>query len=191
MLHDKETGIYKLRHVRLYLYLWNLFVQGLWTEEMQDYAKHNTQIDVIYNSLEQLYSAQKGKKNSAREADWGRVWGGERRWSLETLSYPFEVNLKGKNANQCFSRDAQYFQLHNNSKLQTSLLRLRIVFAASALQFGFLATDPCFFHEIYHWIHSALRQIHGELTINPLLSPHGAYLFQTHLGGGLIWEGRA
>ena len=63
---------------------------------------------------------------------------------------PFEVNLKGKNANQCFSRDAQYFQLHNNSKLQTSLPRLRIVFAASALQFGFLATDPCFFHEIYH-----------------------------------------
>lgn len=62
MLHDKETGIYKLRHVRLYLYLGNLFVQGLWTEEMQDYAKHNTQIDVIYNSLEQLYSGKKGKK---------------------------------------------------------------------------------------------------------------------------------
>ena len=84
MLHDKETQIYKLRHVRLYLYLWNLYVQGLWTEEMQDYAKHNTQIDVIYNSLEQLYSGKKGKKNSAREADWRRVWGGERRWSLET-----------------------------------------------------------------------------------------------------------
>ena len=29
---------------------------------MQDYAKHNTQIDVIYNSLEQLYSGKKGKK---------------------------------------------------------------------------------------------------------------------------------
>ena len=30
---------------------------------MQDYAKHNTQIDVIYNSLEQLYSRKKGEKN--------------------------------------------------------------------------------------------------------------------------------
>ena len=29
---------------------------------MQDYAKHNTQIDVIYNSLEQLYSGKNGKK---------------------------------------------------------------------------------------------------------------------------------
>ena len=30
---------------------------------MQDYAKHNTQIDVIiYNSLEQLYSVKRGKK---------------------------------------------------------------------------------------------------------------------------------
>ena len=101
------------------------------------------------------------------------------------------MNLKGKNANQCFSRDVQYFQLHDNSKLQTSLLRLRVVFAASALQYGFLASDPCFFHEIYHLIHSALiRQIHGELTINPLLRPNGAYLFQTHLGGGAYLRGK-
>ena len=34
---------------------------------MQDYAKHNTQnIDVIYNSLEQLYSQKKAKKISKR-----------------------------------------------------------------------------------------------------------------------------
>lgn len=33
---------------------------------MQDYAKHNTQIDVIYNSLEQLYSRKKGEKISKR-----------------------------------------------------------------------------------------------------------------------------
>ena len=110
---------------------------------MQDYAKHNTQIDVIYNSLEQLYSRKKGKKIQREKQTEGESGEGkgDGAWRL---------NLKGKNANQCFSRDAQYFQLHNNSKLQTSLLRLRIVFAASALQFGFLATDPCFFHEIYH-----------------------------------------
>lgn len=33
---------------------------------MQDYAKHNPQIDVIYNSLERLYSGKKGKKISKR-----------------------------------------------------------------------------------------------------------------------------
>ena len=29
---------------------------------MQDYAKHNTRIYVIYNNLEQLYSRKKGEK---------------------------------------------------------------------------------------------------------------------------------
>lgn len=51
----------------------------------------------------------------------------------------------------------------------------------STLQFGFLQSDPCFFHEIYHWIHSALRQIHGELTIHPLLRPPTGLIYFKHI----------
>ena len=38
---------------------------------MQDYAKHNPQIDVTYNSLERLYSGKKGKKNQQEKQTEG------------------------------------------------------------------------------------------------------------------------
>ena len=37
--------------------------KGCEQKECKNYAKHNTQIHVIYNNLEQLYSGKKGEKN--------------------------------------------------------------------------------------------------------------------------------